>query len=154
MPEVFTIAPASAKPLWFLGGIGAMLLGLLLLFVYFGYSSRGTRFVLGPDGLSIRGTFYGRTVPWSSLEVEQARMVDLAEERELRPTLRTNGIGLPGYRAGWFRLSRGVKGLLFVTDPSRVVAIPTRDGYTLLLSVSDPGGFLQALRGGATRTSA
>ena len=54
----------------------------------------------------------------------------------------------PGIRDG------KIGSLLFVTDPSRVVAIPTRDGYTLLLSVSDPGAFLQALRGGAPQRTA
>jgi Bacterial PH domain len=146
MPDVFAIAPASTKPLWFLGAIGVLLLGLLLLFAFFGYSSRATRFVLSSEGLAIRGTLYGRTVPWSRLEVDQARVVDLREERELRPTLRTNGLGLPGYRAGWFRLPNRGRGLLFVTDPSRVVAIPTREGYTLLLSVAEADAFVEALR--------
>lgn len=145
MAEVFSIAPAAARPLWFLGGIGTLLLAILLLFGFFAYSSRNTTFVLTDDGLAIRGTMYGRTLPWSSLRVEEAHAVDLRESTELRPTLRTNGLGLPGYQAGWFRLRRG-KGLLFVTDPSRVVAVPTTEGYVLVASVGDPEAFLEALR--------
>lgn len=154
MAEVFTIAPASTKPLWIIGAIGALLLALLLLFLFFVYSSRATRFEISSEGLAISGTLYGRTLRWSSLDVEQARVVNLGESPELQPTLRTNGLGLPGYQAGWFRLRRQGRGLLFVTDASRVVALPTREGYTILLSVRDPNAFLEALRRGSRRQPA
>lgn len=143
MTEVFTIAPASARPLWW---IAIILVPLVLLFSFFAYSSRATRFELSPEGLAIRGTLYGRKLPWSKLEVAEARIVDLKTDTDYQPTLRTNGFGLPGYQAGWFRLRREGRGLLFVTDRSRVVAIPTRNGYTLLLSVRDPEAFLEALQ--------
>lgn len=146
MTEVFTITPASTKPLWIIAVIGALLVALLLLFAFFVYSSRATRFELSADGLAIRRTVYGRTLPWSSLEVDEARAVNLRESPALQPTFRTNGLGLPGYQAGWFRLRRAGKGLLFITDPSHVVALPTRQGYTLLLSVRDPEAFIAALR--------
>ncbi len=150
MPEVFTIPPASAKPLWVVGAIGALLLSLLLFFAYVVYASRATRYEISRAGLAVRRTPYGRTVPWSSLDVTQARVIDLRSAPDVRPTLRTNGIGLPGYQAGWFRLGDRGKGLLFVTDPSRVVVLPTRDGFTLLLSVQDPATFLEAVRRAAT----
>ena len=146
MEEVFTIAPVTTKPLWVVAGIGILLLTLLLLFTSFAHSSRATRFEISAQGLTIRSTVYGRSVPWASLDTEQARVVNLRESPDLQPTVRTNGLGLPGYQAGWFRLRRAGKGLLFVTDPSRVVAIPTREGYTLLLSVGEPGAFVESLR--------
>ena len=146
MSDVFTIAPASAKPLWVLAAIGALLVSLLLAFGYFAYASRATRFELSASGLAIRRTAYGRKLPWSSLDVERARVVDLRSTPELQPTRRTNGIGLPGYQAGWFRLRERGRGLLFVTDPSRVVEVPTREGYTLLLSVREPEAFVDAIR--------
>ncbi len=58
---------------------------------------------------------------------------------------RTNGAGLPGYQAGWFRLQSGEKALVFVTDLERVVYVPTNEGYSLLLSVEEPDEFLDAL---------
>jgi hypothetical protein len=153
MPELFTIPPASAKPLWVVAAIGALLLSLLLFFAYVVYASRATQYEISRDGLAVRRTPYGRTIPWPSLDVAQARVVDLRNVSELRPTLRTNGIGLPGYQAGWFRLGERGRGLLFVTDPSRVVALPTRDGFTLLLSVQEPAAFLEAIRRAATQRS-
>ena len=65
------------------------------------------------------------------------------------PRWKTNGVGLPGYQAGWFRLRRGGKALLFVTDRTRVVFVPTNEGYSVLLSVPDPDVFLRTLRAAA-----
>lgn len=146
MTEVFAMPPAPARALWLLAAVAALLLGLLLLFGYFAVASRTTRYELSPAGLAIRGTLYGRTLPWSDLVAAEARVVDLSATPELQPNLRTNGIGLPGYQAGWFRLRRAGKGLLFLTDRSRVVAIPTRLGYTLLLSAVEPERFVESLR--------
>jgi hypothetical protein len=37
--------------------------------------------------------------------------------------------------------------LLYVTDRSRVVHVPTTEGYSVLISPADPDQFLSALRG-------
>jgi hypothetical protein len=60
--------------------------------------------------------------------------------------LRTNGIGLPGYQVGWFRLKNGETALLYVTDESTVTYLPTTEHDVLLLSVENAEAFLQALR--------
>lgn len=146
MSEIFSIAPAPARSLWSLAAIAALLLGLLLLFGYLAAASRFTRYEISPHGIAIRGTPYGRELPWSSVVVDQARAVDLAAAPELRPTMRTNGVGLPGYQAGWFGLRGAGRGLLFLTDRSRVVVLPTRLGYTLLLSASEPQRLVDAIR--------
>ena len=145
MGEVFGIVPAAPRSLIFLAAIVLLLLAILTMLGYFAYSSQATRFELREEGLAIRRTLYGRTIAWSSLRLDEATAVNLHDSPELRPTMRTNGIGLPGYGAGWFRL-RGGRGLLFVTDRSRIVAIPTTEGYTLMISVADPEHFLARLR--------
>jgi hypothetical protein len=146
MPEVFHIVPASGRALGAFAGIVALMLAMAAMFGYFALASRSARFELSTQGLAIRSAAYGRSLPASALLPEQATVVDLRSDRELQPTLRTNGIGMPGYAAGWFRLRKGEKALLFVTDPSRVVYLPTREGYSLLLSVTEPERFIEALR--------
>jgi hypothetical protein len=156
LSEVFVIEPAPTRALVLLGALGILLLGLFLLVGYTIYSSRATRYELSSEGLVIDRTLYGRRFDWEELRLEEARPVDLRSEREFQPTFRTNGIGLPGYRAGWFRLRSSGRGLLFVTDPSRVLAIPTARGFTVLLTVGDPVGFLARMRhlaGGSPRQS-
>jgi hypothetical protein len=56
------------------------------------------------------------------------------------------GTALPGYQSGWFRLRNGEKALLYLTDRSRAVYIPTAEGYAVVLSPIDPDGFLTALK--------
>ena len=146
MSEIFPMIPASPKPLWILGGILLLLLALLGLFSYIAYSSRTVQFELSREGLRVRGGLYRRMVPTESLIVEKAKHIDLREPTSYKPRLRTNGIGLPGYASGWFRLRNGEKALLYVTDVSNVVYVPTREGYSLLLSVAQPESFLQSIR--------
>jgi len=144
--QTFPMLPAPLKAMCVLALIGALLLTLLLLFAYVGTASQRTRFELSSEGLSIRGSLYGRTLPWAALRVNDARVVDLTQDRELRPTLRTNGVGLPGYQAGWFSLGSSGRGLLFLSDRTRALAVPTTEGYTLLISPRDPDALLAALR--------
>lgn len=146
MGEVFTITPASTRPIWFLVSIGSLLLALMLSFGLFMYASRATIFELVPDGLRISRTPYGRTIPWSSIDASGARAINLAIDSTYRPSLRTNGMSVPGYQVGWYRLGGSGKGLLFVTEPESVAAIPVKEGYTLLVSVEDAEEFIEAVR--------
>ena len=85
-------------------------------------------------------------MPIASLQLDGARIVNLAAEPTLRPTLRTLGTGLPGYASGWFNLANGQTALLYLTNRRHAVYIPTGLGYALLLSPRDPEAFLAALR--------
>ncbi len=112
-------------------------------FVYFGYSARWGKFVVADGGLQIKGCLYGRAIPQDSINKERIKIVNLITEQSYRTVARTNGIGLPGYLAGWFRLKNGDKALLFVTRKTDVVYIPTSEGYCVLLSPSEPIEFLK-----------
>lgn len=108
--------------------------------------ARGTTFTLPPAGLAIRGDLWGRTIPAALLRGAEARVVDLSAEPPLFPKRRTAGTGLPGYRSGWWRLANCEKALLYVTTMDRVVFVPTTDGYSLLLSVSEPERFVEHVK--------
>ncbi|MES1178488.1 MAG: PH domain-containing protein [Myxococcales bacterium] len=99
-----------------------------------------------PDAVTIRGSIYGRSVPRSELKLDRARVVDLEREPGLKPRLRTNGVGLPNYRVGWFRLRDRERALCFLTATDRVVYLPTKQDYALLLSAENPAALLDALR--------
>lgn len=145
MKDVFQILPPSGSPAWVLGLIAAVLLALTAGLVAIALSTRGAPVELSAEGLRIRSPFYGRLIPWSEIDATRARAVDLAAAPELRPGFRSNGVGLPGYQAGWFTLKNGKDGLLFMTDRRRVAMVPTRT-YTVLLSVEDPAAFVEAVR--------
>ena len=147
--QAFQIAPAASKAMW-----GLLILpGIIMLLItgLLAASARGARsatFEVSPEGLRIRGDLYGRFIPTSALRTDQARRLDLATTPELTPGRRTMGTGLPGYRSGWFRLRNGDRALLYLTDQTRAVYVPTTEDYSVLLSPTDPDAFLAALRQG------
>jgi hypothetical protein len=117
-------------------------LGTAVVISYIAWSSRNVRFELSPEGLHIRRSLFGRLVPRADLLPEQGCILSLREQPRMKPFVRTWGSGLVGYREGWFRLRNWDKALIFLTDPTSVVDLPTRRGYRLLLSVADPQQFL------------
>ena len=146
MRETFPIVPGSVSILWILAPISLIVLGALGLLVASLSGARTARFEVSEEGLRLRGDLYGRLIPAADLRGEAARPVDLRSETELAPVWRTLGTAVPGYRAGWFRLRNREKALLYVTDSSRVVYLPTRAGYVVLLSVADPSAFIASVR--------
>jgi len=145
--QTFALAPMSTKSLWWsLSILGVAFLVAALALVAILLLLQLPKIELGTDGIRIAGTVFGRTIPLARLELDRARRVDIAASPELRPKWRTMGIGLPGYRAGWFSLQDGEKALLFATDDRNLIYIPTKDDYALMITPSDPGAFLGSLR--------
>jgi hypothetical protein len=105
-----------------------------------------TRFEVSAQGLAIKGDLYGRVIPWSTLQVASARLVDLDQEPQYRPWLKMNGAGLPGYHSGWFRLKSREKALVFLTRSNLAVYVPTNQGYAVLVSPERPSEFLAAVQ--------
>ncbi len=129
-----------AAPLWL---IAAVILVLVVVAAAFrGYS----RLEVSPGTLRLRVPFYGRTLPIHELDLSRARVVDLSVEPDLKLRIRTNGIGMPGYAVGWFRLKDKEKALAALTGRKDAVYIPTSQGYCLLLSTPEPERFLESLK--------
>lgn len=145
MKESFDIVPASGVAVWVTVILVVLLLALLTLFGRVLYSARNTTVQVESEGLRISGTLYGRLIPLESLRLDEARVLDLERDAGYRLKWRTNGIGLPGYKAGWFRLRNGEKALAFITDTRRILYLPTREGFSVLLSVAQPVRMLELL---------
>lgn len=101
------------------------------------------------DGvLDVRAAMFRQRTPVTELDLARARIVDLEERTELRPGLKTNGMSLPGFKAGHFRM-HGSLGKVFclLTDRRRVLWLPMRGGGRhLLLSLAHPQALLDALQ--------
>ena len=98
--------------------------------------------------LDVRAALFRERTPIADIDLERARLVDLAERMDLRPAVKTMGMSLPGFHAGRFRL-RGklAKAFCLVTDRQRVLWLPLHNGKDqLLLSVERPQDLLDALR--------
>lgn len=140
------IAPGGLKPLWLLVPVVLIFAVILAVLAYSLIGSRTSRFEVSADGLRIRGDLYGRFIPAESIRAEEARRVDFSVDDGFRPSIRTFGTGLPGYQSGWYRLASGDKALVYLTDRSKAVYVPTMVGYALLLSPDDADAFLTALK--------
>jgi Bacterial PH domain len=144
MAQVFPLAvDQGSKTIW-----GAVIIvPICALMLYLMLAPRLLRFEVRPKELRISGDpLYGRTIPLTDLDMSAARAIDLATSSDYRLSWRTNGVGLPHFKSGWFRLAGGGKALVFIGDPHRTVVIPHREGYSLMVSPSDPEAFLNSLR--------
>ncbi|MCO5738834.1 MULTISPECIES: PH domain-containing protein [Stenotrophomonas maltophilia group] len=148
-------APASApwievtlSPPWFrMGGSAAWsLLVIAVLGIGLGAAFFRRRVELADNVLDVRSTMYRRRVPVAQLRLDQAEVVDLQRDPRYGIRFKTNGYAMPGFYSGHFRLQGGAKGFALVTNRARVLALPVRDGSTLLLSLDRPQALLDALR--------
>lgn len=96
--------------------------------------------------LVVKAAFWTRRTPIGELDLDGARIVNLAERTELRPLLRMNGYSLPGYHAGHYRTRNTQKAFALLTAQDRVLAVPERGGTLLLLSLERPQSLLDALK--------
>ena len=145
----FDIVPPSSTVTWVLGGIAVLLIALTGFFVWLALFASSLSVVIDNAALEIKVPMYSRTIPVSQLDLERLEVARIAKGSPLRPRIRTNGIGLPGYGVGWFRLKNGDKALLAVTSRDPVVYIPTTEGYSVMLSVREPQQFVERLRAAA-----
>jgi len=111
------------------------------------WAVRRRSLTLTASELIVRAGFYTRRIPRSALRVAEAIECSLFEQRELAPRWRTNGMRVPGFQAGWFRLVNKEKALVLITDPRHVTCLPTTAGFMLLVSatglidaLNEPGG--------------
>jgi len=80
--------------------------------------------------------------------VASIEIVDLKKEPGLKPRIRTFGIGLPGYKLGWFKLANGAKAFLAVTsNNNEAVVIKLLNGTYVILSPKNFTGFINTLKG-------
>jgi hypothetical protein len=107
---------------------------------------RRRHIVLDNRELQVRATFYTKKLPVEAIDLERARVLSLEEHTDLAPMLKTNGFGLPGFKAGHFRLRNLTKAFCLVTDRTRVLTLPLREGGMVLLSPARPADLLARLR--------
>ena len=141
----FPIAPSSTSTALVAGAIAILTIGIGIVFAWFAITASNLSASIDGDDLVIDVPFYGRSIPLSSLDVTSAQIVDIGKSDQLRPRIRTNGIGLPGYWVGWFRLRNGERALSVLTAKDGALYIRTSDGYSLLLSLVNSHLFLDQL---------
>jgi len=141
-PDLFSGSVALTF-LMLVGGVAVFSLlvcGFMLLIV------RRHGIVLGSDSIEVATSMQRKRLAVSELMLDEARIVDLQERRDLRPFLKTRGTSLPGYRGGWFRLRNRRKAFIAMAGGPRVLWVPTRNDYDLILQPRQPQALLDRLR--------
>ena len=100
---------------------------------------------LKADHLLLRATMFRKKVPYASIRPDSLRSADSQQHPEFRTLMKTGGVGLPGLRAGSFRLKGGKKAFVLITD-SRVVAFQLDDDSRVLFSAHSPDRAVEAIR--------
>jgi len=108
-----------------------------------GYIPGAQSLQVDAQGIAVRSTFFRTQVPLAQLQLDQARVVDLAELRSLR---KLRGHGLPGFRSGWYRLRNRDKAFVAAADSRLLLWLPSSAGHGLLPDVGDSDGLLPRLR--------
>jgi hypothetical protein len=110
------------------------------------WSIRRRRVVLDGDRLRIAAGINSVDIAVAELDLDAASIVRLDNAPGLRPRLKTFGTSMPGYRSGHFRLRDRSRAFVLLTDPTKVLALPQRNGRRLLLSLEKPQALLDALK--------
>ncbi|TWI07332.1 PH domain-containing protein [Aerolutibacter ruishenii] len=173
MTRAFPVVPPPSHAAWLLGGLLAIpliaiavsmhlgpsaadrgaampafafavvIVGAVAAFTFWGLGRR--QVLLDERGLQVKAAMFSHRVGAADLDVARARIVDLDERTELKPVLKTFGMSLPGFHAGWFMLRDRSGGFCLLTSRRRVLWLPTRSGKSLLLSLERPEALLDAL---------
>jgi hypothetical protein len=130
---------------WFtvLGGLALL---TLVLWAVFDRLLRRHHLLLGTNALEVKTGFNRCRMAYADLKLDEARVVDLGERTELRPLLKLNGTGLPGFRSGWYLLRDRSRAFVAVAGGARALWIPGRGKHALLLQPRQPQVLLDALR--------
>jgi hypothetical protein len=104
------------------------------------------RIAIDGHTLVVAATLYTQRIDVDALELDRARIVDLAEHTELAPMLGLNRFGLPGLRAGHYLLRNRSRAFCLLTRRERVLVLQRRDGRFVLLSPDKPQALLSRLR--------
>ncbi|KAF1686275.1 hypothetical protein B1992_08600 [Pseudoxanthomonas broegbernensis] len=127
--------------------LGGALVVLTVLWRFLAMMMNRQGIALDGDGLKVWSAFYRHRVPLAELDLARARVVDLDERVELRPSLWCNNtMTLPGFRAGWFRLGNRRRAFVALQDGRRKLWLPTHGRADLLIEPRDPAALLARLR--------
>lgn len=121
------------------------ILTLPLVATFLAWSMHGRSVWLEREFLCYR-RFPRQRVSLAALNLDAARVINLDREAQLQPVSKITGAQVPGYRAGRFRLRDRRRAYVILTDWTRVLLLPKRDGSLILLSVERADALLDALR--------
>lgn len=124
---------------------------LLLCVGLIAFTLRRRRVSLEDGVLIIAAGIHTHRAALVEIDLDRSRIVDLREQTQYKPMLKTFGSSLAGYQSGHFRLRNHDKAFTLLTDRTRVLMLQEKSGRKLLLSLEQPQALLDELRRVAPR---
>ena len=131
-----------------------MIIAVLGLLSWVFYKAHYASIRLTPTTMLVDIPLYRVELSRQSLLTSEAKILNLDEDDAPKFSYRSNGVGMPGYSLGWFKLAEAsesiasehiASALLSVTNRERVLVLPTTEGYLLILSLEQPEALLAGL---------
>ncbi|CAM4161584.1 MULTISPECIES: hypothetical protein [Shewanella] len=141
-----------------------MIIAVLGLLSWVFYKAHDASIRLSPTTMLVDIPLYRVELSRESLLTSEAKILNLDEDGAPKLSYRSNGVGMPGYSLGWFKLAEAsesvasehivsehiaseniASALLSVTHRERVLVLPTTEGYLLILSLEQPEALLASL---------
>ncbi len=93
------------------------------------------------------GAFLTPSITVKREDVTLIDVIELNEHPELKPVMRLLGMGLPGYKLGWFKLANGSKAYLALSRwGDKAVAIKLVDGTYVIIAPKNFKEFILRLK--------
>jgi len=108
------------------------------------WASRNMKAILKDRTIEFRWGLISKKVPYH--EIVLVKKYDPIKEREISLSTRTFGIGLPGYRIGYFKLRNGKNAFLILTRKEKAIYIEKED-EAIIVSPQREEEFLKAVEG-------
>ena len=139
----------EAWPAWTVRGSAALVMALAGAFAYFLWGAFHSNVTIEGGSIRLQVPIYPVAIPLDSIDAERTKILNLESHHELKPAIRTNGLGVPGYWLGHFRLKNGHRARLALTTRSSAAYVPVDERTALLISVDQGEKFIEALKGAA-----
>lgn len=143
---VLANAPADAAPLASLLTFAVVVVVALSVWWLLARGMARRQVALSGSILEVTTLLTRERIALAELDLARARVADLDERTELQPLFKLWGAGLPGFRSGGFLLRNRRRALVAMAGSRRVLWLPTRGKFDLLLDLQQPQAALDALR--------
>jgi len=143
--SVGTIEPQGGGLAWLGAAVGVAVIAFIVF--AFSYAPGPPGLTLTADSLAIHDRFYPVTLQATGVDVAHIRVVDLAVDKQWRPTKKTKGFANSHYRSGWFQVANGQPVHLYEAGGKRLVLLPPKsDGAAVLVEVREPDRFVEEVQ--------
>ncbi|MEB0141090.1 MULTISPECIES: PH domain-containing protein [unclassified Undibacterium] len=142
---VLGIAVAFSKTSTSAGILTTILIIALLPFALISWTAFSRRQIeINANEIVVKTAFYTTRVNRHDIGAD-IRTIQLKNLQAGSISSRTNGIGLPGYQAGWFELKNGRSVFVSITEEN-ILYIPTNKNFDIILSLPNPNEVISRLK--------